>query len=717
MKSIRSARSFRLYIGAALILVILVLIAALFVFLRNYRPGSARADPDFLVGFTRERQTVTQVNYTGLVFGPDSRLYGGTLLGDIYVWDIEEDGTLINERRIYAQPGTAIIGMAFDPASTPDNPILWFTENVATAEPPPIFSGKINQFIVSNHGQDDESWEVRPAITGLPRSLIDHLVNGIAFGPDGALYIAMGSNNTMGDRDPVWMRPESLLSGSILRLDTELLFQRDDLPLDVTTGIPEEDGYTLTDERNYGLGAPELADFYDPLAEDAPLTIYATGFRNHYDLVWHSNGRLYTPVNGSGSAGYVPGTPDPLPLACEHRLDVDLYGPYTGPQVPARENLPSQPDYLMNVVQGGYYGHPNPTRCEWVAYGGNPTAGPDPGQTGDHYPVGTLPDRNWRRFAYDFGDHRSANGIIEYQSDAFNGQLQGKLLVVRYASGQDILILEPDASGNIIGAREGIPGLTYLRAPLDLTEDTRSGNIYVSEFGDRTITLLRPLEGATPEQLARLRQETEILKFNERFLRGLALTGVAGMVSLSSLIVAVVLYRRDARRPRKWLRYLFPLAMGGIIAVGLLYVAFDPFRSGWWEFRNQFSSTRYVEFQPQTPDEIALASLPPDVTPIARTYDPALVTAGGEIYQRVCVVCHGADGSGVIGIGVPLVNNVFILTHEDDALVEFLTVGRLPWDPANTTGMTMPAKGGDTSLTDEQLLSVVAYLRSLTSGE
>ena len=34
----------------------------------------------------------------------------------------------------------------------------------------------------------------------------------------------------------------------------------------------------------------EDADPYNPFAPGAPLTIYATGVRNAYDLVWHSNG-------------------------------------------------------------------------------------------------------------------------------------------------------------------------------------------------------------------------------------------------------------------------------------------------------------------------------------------------------------------------------------------------------------------------------------------
>ena len=41
---------------------------------------------------------------------------------------------------------------------------------------------------------------------------------------------------------------------------------------------------------------------YDPYAAGAPLTLYATGVRNAFDLVWHSNGHLYAPDQRLGGA-------------------------------------------------------------------------------------------------------------------------------------------------------------------------------------------------------------------------------------------------------------------------------------------------------------------------------------------------------------------------------------------------------------------------------
>src|SRR5205807_1459052 len=54
---------------------------------------------------------------------------------------------------------------------------------------------------------------------------------------------------------------------------------------------------------------------YDPNAAGAPLKIYASGTRNPYDLVWHSSGRLFVPVNES-NGGNTPSGPggNPPPL-------------------------------------------------------------------------------------------------------------------------------------------------------------------------------------------------------------------------------------------------------------------------------------------------------------------------------------------------------------------------------------------------------------------
>ena len=89
------------------------------------------------------------------------------------------------------------------------------------------------------------------------------------------------------------------------------------------------------------------------------------------------------------------------------------------------------------------------------------------------------------------------------------------------------------------------------------------------------------------------------------------------------------------------------------------------------------------------------------------------VSAGAGVYSGVCQACHGADGVGIEGLGKALAASSFVQGLSDDELVEMIAVGRETNDPENTTGVAMPAKGGNPSLTDDELYDVVAYLRTL----
>ncbi|MGX6607209.1 Ig-like domain-containing protein [Micromonosporaceae bacterium Da 78-11] len=424
------------------------------------------------IAFDKTVGVATGASFTSVVKGPDGLLYAGTLNGTIHRFPINADGTLgaatlITTVRTNATalglpgaPARSVIGMAFDPASTAAAPILWVTDNYefTGALNVPDWSGRIGRLTGPGLGT------YTPIVVNLPRSVKDHETNSLAFGPDNAVYLSQGANNAMGAADSTWgNRPERLLSAAVLRLDPARLPVT--LPLDVKT----EDG-----------GA------YDPYAANAPLTLYATGVRNAFDLVWHRNGHLYAPTNGSAAGGNTPGTPATLPAACARRG-------YLGPVVPALTNVPTaETDYVFDVKSGRYYGHPNPLRCEWVLAGGNPTAGADPFHV-PAYPVGTQPDPNFDLAGtYDAGLHASANGTVEYRGTAFGGALDGKLLVVRYSAGQDIETFDVAPGGALTNRTTGLTGLTGFSQPLDVTEDVATGNLYVTELGASRITLLKP---------------------------------------------------------------------------------------------------------------------------------------------------------------------------------------------------------------------------------
>jgi cytochrome c5 len=86
---------------------------------------------------------------------------------------------------------------------------------------------------------------------------------------------------------------------------------------------------------------------------------------------------------------------------------------------------------------------------------------------------------------------------------------------------------------------------------------------------------------------------------------------------------------------------------------------------------------------------------------------------GKGVFKQTCVACHGDDGRGIEGLGKDWTKSEYIANSTDDELVEFLKVGRTIEDPANTTGVLMPPKGGNPSLSVDDLRNVVVYMRSL----
>ena len=87
--------------------------------------------------------------------------------------------------------------------------------------------------------------------------------------------------------------------------------------------------------------------------------------------------------------------------------------------------------------------------------------------------------------------------------------------------------------------------------------------------------------------------------------------------------------------------------------------------------------------------------------------------AGKTKFASTCAACHGPDAKGLPGLGKDLTTSTFAKGLPDAELILFITKGRDPSDPLNTTGVQMPPRGGNPAFTDQDLADIVAYVRTL----
>lgn len=87
--------------------------------------------------------------------------------------------------------------------------------------------------------------------------------------------------------------------------------------------------------------------------------------------------------------------------------------------------------------------------------------------------------------------------------------------------------------------------------------------------------------------------------------------------------------------------------------------------------------------------------------------------AGESLFQGTCSACHGPDAKGLPNLGKDLTTSEFAIGLTDQELLDFVKVGRPVSDPLNTTNVDMPPKGGNPALSDQDILNIIAYLRTL----
>lgn len=395
--------------------------------------SSTSAPPSGDVSFDRSSFAVPDP--TSLAWGPDNRLYVTEMLGKIHAISFNSAKQVTADQVITTLGSRLTLGITVDPQSTPSNVILWVAHSSSSAN-----NGALNSSMVTRLSGAGFSTR-QDVITGLPRAIANHGINSLHFGPDGRLYIALGGNTGAGAPNTAntefGTRAEQPLSAALLVADVR------------ASGF---DGTCATAENTFGPSPCQVA-------------VYSSGLRNAYDFVYHSNGAIYAPDNGLGVTGTYPPSASAPCTGFGNAASWSQGG----------HNPGEQPDILVRLEQGKYYGHPNPYRNECVY------------KDGSYQRVATP--ASYVQPIYNLGLNRSADGIIEYTSDVFGGALKGELLITNYSVGDDITRIKLSADGrSVVEAKQLVGGFNN---PLPLVQGP-DGTLYVGEHGAGAVSVLTP---------------------------------------------------------------------------------------------------------------------------------------------------------------------------------------------------------------------------------
>ena len=362
----------------------------------------------------------------GLALAND--LFACTWDGQLFHYPLDADGNVTGKpKRILHQPQRRFLSLVADPTSTPKAVRLWLSHDSLSGLSLAAndWSGTLSRISII-----DNEVLVEDFIVGLPTG--DHPATGLTFAPDGTLTVSQGATTMLGGRADM---KETPLSAATLSVDlNDAAFAN--RPINVRT----DQGYN---------------------PKTGPVKIVATGIRSAYDLCWHSNGQLYAGVNMN---------------------DTNEKTPKHG-SLPAVAVRPAE--MMLRIVPGKYYGHPNPSRNEWVLLGGNPTTDVDPWEV-PALPVGTRPERNFdptlliRNLERDKGP--SADGVVEWTKP---GPLQGCLLFTFYTATRGIHAYTLSANGHAILDQQYLATADGKRltfgAPLDIVFHP-SGKLYIADI-------------------------------------------------------------------------------------------------------------------------------------------------------------------------------------------------------------------------------------------
>jgi IPT/TIG domain/Glucose / Sorbosone dehydrogenase len=283
-------------------------------------------------------------------------------------------------------------------------------------------------------------------ITGLPCSDIDHGLNGLEFGDDGALYFTSGSHTNGGIPGP--LSSSRILKENFLSASISVAY----------VNHPQFNGtiqWSAPDDGNM------IAKGID---------VFAPGVRNSYSVTIHSNGLMYATDNGP-NVEY-----GPMSTGCNGESTFDK----------------KRDDEIIIVEKGKYYGSPNFKRASFFN---------DPRQCVWHGPE--SPD-SINHTAPIITHQSSIDGITEFHGNHFDGQLRYNLIYIRYGAVNNIhrVILTPDGRAAIPSLMKKGLAMNIGNVGLDITQ-APNGNLIEMRYGNSSVYSYAPVEPATTALIAK----------------------------------------------------------------------------------------------------------------------------------------------------------------------------------------------------------------------
>ena len=373
-------------------------------------------------------------------FGPDGRLYVGTRTGQIHAITYDDDYDVVDHQvyaGVSALDNDEILGLTFNPFDPPSPVRVYVSHQELYAHGGGAFSGPSPYpgAVSILEGPDFDT--PIPLVTGLPTSNHDHGVNAIQFDHNGDLYVSIGSNTNAGIPSvSSGTLDESPLSASIVRFKT--------------SQVPFNGAVTYVETAG---GAPNNDQVFGPIVDVAPgvdYELFVTGTRNVYDFVQTRSGIWYATDNG------------PNVSFGNESLDCTSAGGGMG-----------HGDELLLLEEGNWHGMANRNRGRYDAIQCTYKDRGDPEIPG----------------VFTQGIHNlsaSTNGMIEYRSTAFNGQMYGDLLVERWNNPVKRLVLTQDGR-DVLGGND----LNQSVRALDIAQGP-GGAIIGMDYSDDEVGVMLP---------------------------------------------------------------------------------------------------------------------------------------------------------------------------------------------------------------------------------